>query len=294
MASPTKRRYVIHRPDPPSGPGDWLPPGEQEAFRAEVDRLSAEYQPVNDVERRVLDHAAYCRFRRGVWSKGLAAIEASVTRCAEERWEQEQLRQVDQLENLRATEPAASLRGLSGFAAGCRALIKSWRRLEAVRVRDGTWCGADRDEAIRLQGAHPDPHPRRRSEASLLTHLHCTRARPDSDLLDCAHLLMPESLPRHLRAELHAGTVPSPEQSRAWLAELVQWTLARLIEREERLRNEAEAPARAAAVARAMKTDKERAIALRHGRFQDKICASSLETLRMVRSMTLESSPPPS
>jgi hypothetical protein len=292
MAISTERRQVIHRLDRAQGPGDLLPPDDREAFRVEVDRLNAEFRPTNQVERCIVDHAAYCRYRRRLWERAFAAMEEGLTRRAEEDWERVQEREVERLQGLLPTEPAAAQRGLSGFAAGCRALIRSWRRLEAVRARDGTWRGPDRDEAIRLQGAHPDPHPRCRSEAAYLTCLHCELAGPDRDFPGYIRLLLPGSIPRHLRAEMRAAPLPSPEQSRAWLAELVRWTLSRLIEREERLRTEAEAPARAAAVARAMKTDKELAVALRHGRYHDKICASSLETLRIVLAMTREALPP--
>ena len=47
---------------------------------------------------------------------------------------------------------ADGLRHLLRSAAGCRWAIAQWEKLEKMLAEDGTWYGADRIEAIQLQG----------------------------------------------------------------------------------------------------------------------------------------------
>ena len=78
-----------------------------------------------------------------------------------------------------ATSPGAAILGLKRSALGVRYLIMRWERLESLLLRDGTWYGGDRNEAINCQGARADPpESLSESEAGYLTWLYCLMAQP--------------------------------------------------------------------------------------------------------------------
>jgi hypothetical protein len=154
---------------------------------------------------------------------------------------------VDGYRRMLDTDPAAAVVALKRSAAGCRYLIARWEHLERALADEGTWYAADRIEAIELQGFSARVDDLYLSEPAYMTWVHCLAAQPNPKERDIALVLDRRVMPKSIQDRDVVVWPGDPEASRAALAALVARALPALRRREEWLRTNYEAPARAEA-----------------------------------------------
>jgi hypothetical protein len=149
-------------------------------------------------------------------------------------------------------DAAKAVLALKRSAAGCRYLIARWEYLERLLAAEGTWYGADRIEAIQLQGLSAMVEDLYLSESAYMTWLHCLAAQPNPKERDIALVLDRRVMPKSLQDRDVAVWPGDAAASRAALAALVARELPALRRREEWLRVNYEQPAQAGAKERAL------------------------------------------
>jgi hypothetical protein len=230
-------------------------PGEDPAWlRAELNRWYAFYRARSPIAVACIGWAfhAWLRLRRARSSED-ASQKLAIHR-AEYEWDDAQFDVVEKYKGLLAPAPTEAVRGLEGFAAGCRWLINRWQRHKGSLEKDGTWSPRDRDEVIRLLGAEPDVDRLRDSRGGYLTWLYWTLTQPDPDEAEIAALEESERMPPALRGQIDFTRLPTPAGCREWLNKLIDQVLVSLRQREEALWVKVEEPGRSQAIARELES----------------------------------------
>jgi hypothetical protein len=137
--------------------------------------------------------------------------------------------------------------GLKRSATGVRYLIARWERLERLLAGEGTWLGADRIEAIQLQGYSADLDQIYYSETAYQTWLDCLAAQADPKQRDIDLICQPDVVPKEVQDRGRPLWAPNRAASQARLKALVERELPSLRALEVQRRTRYEEPSRAVA-----------------------------------------------
>jgi hypothetical protein len=236
-----------------------LPTEDAAVLRDRLDRWNEFYLPGTPGESELIEMAVTSSVQRRRALEQQAAAVSERVRTAEKRWDEDREDEVARLEALLENDPAA-VRALRRNGHGCRWLIGRWERLGALLEKDGFWDARDRDEAIRLQGAHPDRDRLDGSTDVALTHRICAALNPSvnfrpsdpGEITVRDVLLYQMSLDQAPPLLDKDAWIKDPAKGRGWLRDKVAGQLAELREREGRLRREYDEPERAEAASRAL------------------------------------------
>jgi hypothetical protein len=226
-----------------------LPDEDAVPLRAELNRWYAFYRARSPIAIACIGWAFLAWVRLARLKRCEESLRNSTIRKGEEQWDDAQDEVVEKYKRLLAAAPAEAVRGLEGFAAGCRWMINRWQRLKGLLEKDGCWSAGDRDEAIRLLGAEPALDRLQDSRGAYLTWLYCLLSQPDPDETEIAALAVPERIPPALRESMDFTRLPGPAGCREWFGKLIDGVLPRLRQREETLWVKVEEPGRTQAVA---------------------------------------------
>jgi hypothetical protein len=176
-----------------------------------------------------------------------ATLRASAIRTAEVAFQhrgEDEVRYYVQRFN---QDPDACLAGLKRSAAGLRHLISRWKHLGKCLYDEGTWYGAERCEAILMQGHAAGFDQLYLSETAWNTWRDCLAAQPIIQQVNIDMLCAPDIVPQAIQDRGQPLWQPDPEASRARLRAIVDRELPALIALEAEARATFEEPARAAA-----------------------------------------------
>jgi hypothetical protein len=181
-------------------------------------------------------------------------------------------------------DPNAAVAGLKRSAAGVRHLISRWEHLSRCLGEEGTLYGAEKYEAIQMQGYAAGIDQLFLSEQAWKTWVDCLASQPVIKQFDIDMLCAPDVVPKSIQDRDQPLWQPDPEASRARLRALVNRELPALRALEAELRTQYEEPALAAAedMALARSTRDETALlrALRSHESAFRQAAAALEKLR--------------
>src|SRR3954447_22644665 len=107
-------------------------------------------RPADDMEHYLVEQAVRASLSLDRCHDQHTALLAKQVREAPHEWEKEKQDEVERLKELMVDDPEAAVRELKRSAHGCRWLLGRWYELDRILVRDGRWCGPERDEATRL------------------------------------------------------------------------------------------------------------------------------------------------
>jgi hypothetical protein len=204
------------------------------------------------LEWGLIEQAVQAQADRDECVRVRAALRADALRTADRRFVEMEEDHVEHYRRRLDGDPATSVLALNRSAAGCRYLIARWEHLEQALAADGTWYGADRMEAIQLQGLSSLVDDLYVSEPAYMTWLHCLAAQPNPKERDIALVLDRRVMPKSIQDRDVKVWPGDAAASRAALAALVARELPELRQREEWLRVNYEAPARAEAKEQAL------------------------------------------
>jgi hypothetical protein len=215
-------------------------------------QLTRFFTPASPLERGLIAQAVQAEADRDECVRVRATLRADVLRTADRYFVEMEEDNVEHYRRMLDSDPATAVRALKRSAAGCRCLIGRWEHLERALADDGTWYGADRIEAIQIQGLSARVDDHYLSESAYMTWLHCLAAQPNPKERDIALVLDRRVMPKSIQDRDLAVWPGDPAASRAALAALVARALPELRRREEWLRVDYEQPVRAEAKEQAL------------------------------------------
>jgi hypothetical protein len=162
---------------------EWSPPGR---------RATAQEQGLIAQARSGLDEIAHCKRILGV-------LRADRERRADIRFMETLEDDVRYYEQMLREDARTACVGLKRSAMGVRYLISRWERLERLLAEEGTWLGAGRVEAIRLQGCSADRDQIWYSETAYQTWLDCLAAQADPKQRDIDLICQPDVVPKEVQ-----------------------------------------------------------------------------------------------
>src|SRR3954447_18346883 len=127
-----------------------LPHEDPEAVATRLEQWTESCRPADDMELYLVEQAVRASLNLDRCRDQHTALLAKQVREAPHAWENEKRDEVERLKEQLADDPAAAVRQLRRSAHGCRWLLGRWHELDKILVRDGRWCGPERDEATRL------------------------------------------------------------------------------------------------------------------------------------------------
>jgi hypothetical protein len=273
------------RAGPLPAPGVWieglaLGSERPEELRGRLDAAYAAYAPELPTEVALVDQATLAQIEIERCHRSRAALRAAKVRTALRGFDQAQEDEVLRLSRELDGDPRVAVTGLKRFSAGVRFLIERWERLGRQLEQDQTWFGADRIEAIQLQGLSAMVDDLYISEQAYWTWVWCLAAQPNPKQRDIDLVLHRRNMPKRLQDMDHPVWRPDPDESRARLHQLVAEALPPLRELEIQLRTQYDEPARAEAVERALaRVDKDEQHLLRALRSHEQSLAQAHKAL---------------
>jgi hypothetical protein len=210
------------------------------------------YSPSSPIERDLIDHALQAQRDRDECLRIRATLRAETLRTADRYWDEAQEDEVARLRRMFNVSPYRAMVGLKRSAAGCRFLIARWEHLEKSLAEHGTWYGAERIEAIQLQGLSALVDDLYLDEDAYMTWVHCLAAQPNPKQRDIDLILARDVMPKSIQDRDLEVWPRDPAESRRALAAIVARELPALRVREELLRVRYEEPARAEAKEQAL------------------------------------------
>src|SRR3954454_23801465 len=180
------------------------------------------------------------------------ALLAKQVREAPHEWENEKQDEVERLKELLPDDPAVAVRELRRSAHGCRWLLGRWYELDAILVRDGRWCGPERDEATRLLGHRPEIDRIVESETTFKTRLFNLLCHPDPSQVAIQWLCDPARRPESLQSTYGVDRLPGRAECLKALRDTIAGEVVALEELEEQLRTELDEADLAEAATRAL------------------------------------------
>jgi hypothetical protein len=204
------------------------------------------------MEQGFIAQAVQAQAERDECLRVRATLRTDALRTADRYFVEMEEDNVDRWRRMLDGDPAMAVYALKRSAAGCRYLIARWEHLEQALAADGTWYGADRIEAIQIQGLSAMVDDLYLAEPAYMTWLHCLTAQPNPKERDIALVLDRRVMPKSIQDRDVTVWPGDPAASRAALAALVVRELPALRRREEWLRVNYEQPARAEAKEQAL------------------------------------------
>ena len=197
-------------------------PGEDPDHVAEhQDSWNDHHQPATPAEQHLVNECAAASLQFDRCNRYHHAVISQQVRAARDNYEAQQIDELERLNALLSTEPAAAVRGLKRSALGCRWLIDRWSELQERFLICNTWCDADRDQALRLSGIVPqyeEMHNHPDIYMSWLYNALAPEAGRDEDRL--RWLLDPETMPDALKPVLANGVPKSSFAQRKLLGKV--------------------------------------------------------------------------
>jgi hypothetical protein len=144
-------------------------------------------------------------------------------------------------------DPNAAVAGLKRSAAGVRHLISRWEHLGKCLAEEGTLYGAEKYEAIQMQGHYAGIDQLFLSEEAWKTWMDCLASQPVIKQFDIDMLCASDVVAKSIQDRDQPLWQPDPEASRARLRALVNRELPVLRALEAELRTVYEEPALTAA-----------------------------------------------
>jgi hypothetical protein len=218
-----------------------------EALRARLDAAFAAHAPATLIAVALIEQATVARIEMERLHRIRATLRASAVRTAELDFQHRREDEVRYYLQRFNQDPDACLAGLKRSAAGLRHLISRWKHLSKCLVDEGTWYGAERCEAILMQGHAACFDQLFLSETAWSTWMDCLAAQPIIKQVDINMLCAPHIVPQAIQDRGQPLWQPDPEASRARLRAIVDRELPALIALEAEARATYEEPARAAA-----------------------------------------------
>src|SRR3954451_19548118 len=129
-----------------------VPHEDPGAVERRLERWTDPCQPADDIELYLVEQAVRASLSLDRCHDQHTALLAKQVREAPHEWERAKRDEVERLKELLVDDPEAAVRALRRSARGCRWLLGRWYELATTLVRDGRWCGPERDEATRLLG----------------------------------------------------------------------------------------------------------------------------------------------
>src|SRR3954452_22445351 len=229
-----------------------LPHEDPEAVAARFERWTEACRPADAMELYLVEQAVRaslsldrCRDQHTAWL-------AKQVREAPHAGENEKRDEVERLRELLVDDPAAAVRELRRSGHGCRWLLGRWYDLDAILVRDGRWCGPERDEATRLLGHRPDVERIVESEVTFKTRLFNLLCHPSPSPVAIEWLCDPARRPESLQWTYRVDRLPERAESLKALRDTIAGEVVALVELEEQLRMELDGPDLAEAATRAL------------------------------------------
>jgi hypothetical protein len=286
-------KRALSRAGPPSfgaAPGLWiegLALGDErpEELRRRLEAAVEAHTPESPSALALVKQAVVAEIEIERLHRTRASLRAAAMRTAlrDVQWAQENY--VEELHLMFDGNSRGAIYGLKRSAAGVRFLIERWERLGRQLEQDSTWYGADRIEAIQLQGCSAMVDDLYLSEPAYWTWVWCLAAQPNPKERDIALVLDRRIMPKRLQDMDHPVWRPDAAESRARLQQLVTEALPPLRQLERTLRTRDEEPARAEAVQRALaRFSKDEAPLLRELRSHEQSLAQAHNALAQRKS----------
>jgi hypothetical protein len=257
-----------------------LPGEDQEDLKRLSDEWVDYYAPRSPGERAVLDRCVYATVQLKRCARYHAEAVAEQVRKAQEAWDHQQEDEVAELQELLKTDPATAVRRLKRSARGCRWLIHEWDNLRTTFLMDRLWGAGERDQAIRLLGARPDPENLYENVTAYFVRFHNVFSRREVSAEAADWITDPKRMPDTFRRSLPKDWEHDPKASQATLRQVVEDELTALLALEERLRTELEDPSRAGLVYRSLLLEGPKgALLARYERMHDAAYHRAYKTL---------------
>src|SRR3954470_14467157 len=224
-----------------------LPHEDPEAVAARLERWTESCRPADDMEHYLVEQAVEARLSLDRCRDQHTALLAKQVREAPHEWENERRDEVERLRELLVDDPAAAVRELRRSAYGCRWLLGRWHELDRILVRDGRWCGPERDEATRLLGHRPEVGRIVESETTFQTRLFNLLCHPEPSPVAIEWLCDPARRPESLQWTYCVDRLPGRAECLTTLRATIAGEVGPLQDLEDELRTTLDEPDRAEA-----------------------------------------------
>src|SRR4051795_7454082 len=229
-----------------------LPHEDPEAVQRRLEQWTESCRPADAMEHYLVEQAVRASLSLDRCRDQHTALLAKQVREAPHEWENERRDEVERLKDLLVDDPEAAVRELKRSAHGCRWLLGRWYELDKILVRDGRWCGPERDEATRLLGHRPEIDLIVESETTFETRLFNLLCHPEPSPVAIEWLCDPARRPESLQWAYRVDRLPGRAECLKALRDRIAWEVVALEELEEQLRTELDEPDRAEAATRAL------------------------------------------
>src|SRR4051812_31964420 len=229
-----------------------LPHEDPEAVEKRLGQWTESCQPADAMELYLVEQAGRASLSLDRCRDQHTALLAKQVREAPHEWERAKQDEVERLRELLVDDPAAAVRELRRSAHGCRWLLGRWYELDKILVRDGRWCGPERDEATRLLGHRPEVDRIVESEVTFTTRLFNLLCHPSPSPVAIEWLCDPARRPESLQWAYCVDRLPGRAECMRALRDTIAGEVVALEELEERLRTELDEPDLAEAATRAL------------------------------------------
>jgi hypothetical protein len=223
-----------------------------EDLRARLDDACIAVAPTTPTDVALVEQAAVAQIEIQRLHQIRATLRAEAIRTAELHWEWECENEVMDHIQMFNRDPGAAVVGLRRSSHGLRHLISRWQQLKKSLSEEGTLYGAEKYEAIQMQGLYAGIDQLFLSEEAWKTWMDCLASQPVIKQFDIDTLCAPDIVPKSIQDRDQPLWQPDPEASRSRLRALIDRELADLVALEACFRAEYEEPQRAAARDRAL------------------------------------------
>ncbi len=229
-----------------------LPNEDPAAVAARADAWNDYYRPQSPAAHHMVNACVDATLLSDRCRTYHEAALAKQVRDADHAWEVEREEAVEALVEMLRTDPATATRGLARTGHGCRRLIGAWERLLKALDGDGCWTGPECEEAIRLQGFHPEPDTLRGCPEAWIIRLFdvLSDREPSEDAI--AWHFHDDRVPDLYFSQYSPASLPSRDESRQRLRATAEGHLARARALEAAHRESRDDPDRAEAADRAL------------------------------------------
>src|SRR3954469_8742107 len=229
-----------------------LPHEDPEAVATRLEQWTESCRPADAMEQYLVEQAVRASLSLDRCRDQHTALLAKQVREAPHEWEKAKQDEVEGLKALLVDDPEGAVRELRRSAHGCRWLLGRWYELDKMLVRDGRWCGPERDEATRLLGHRPEIDRIVESETTFTTRLFNLLCHSDPSPVAIEWLCDPARRPESLQWTYRVDKLPGRAECMKALRDTVAGEVVALEELEEELRTTLDEPDRAEAATRAL------------------------------------------